>query len=200
MSTYVQLQTQIATELHRSDLTTDIQTAILAAIRHYQRKLMLFSQGTHSPVIVAGTAEYSLPSDFLAFERVEITIDGDTTLLDEISSNEMAALDDDSGEPTKFSYRNYVMTLYPAPDSAYTITVKYWQQPAAPSADADSTVWTNDALDLIRHRAKADLAANTIRDNAAAQTYKVYEDETYGGMVIQRDRVLSNGRLIPTQF
>ena len=96
MSSYATLQAQIATELHRSDLTTDIQTAILSAIRHYSRKLMLFSQGTHSPVIVAGTAEYSLPSDFLAFERVEITIDGDTTLLDEVSSNEMAALDDDS--------------------------------------------------------------------------------------------------------
>lgn len=202
MASYTNLQDQIALELARSDLTTPIQTAILSAIRHYQRKLMLFGQENQTIATADGTANYSLASDFLAFERVEIVVNGDVKILSEVSSNELAATDvsGDTGEPSKFAYRDAQIRLYPVPDAIYDVTVRYWKQAAAPVSGADSTVWTNDAVDLIRHRAKYDVASNNIRDDRAAQTYKMHEDETYGGMVIQRDRLLSGGRIIPTQF
>ncbi len=202
MATYTQLQSTIASELSRDDLTTPIQSAILSAIRHYQRKLMLFNQTTQAINTVAGTAEYSLSSDFLAFERISLVENGDVRTLTELSYDEIATIDvsGHDGVPTRFGYRNYKIRLYPVPDAVYAVTVYYWNLLGAPSDGADSTVWTNDAVDLIRHRAKFDLASNTIRDDRAAATYKAHEDETYGGMVIQRDRVLSNGMIQPTQF
>jgi hypothetical protein len=202
MATYTELQTTIASELSRTDLTTEIQAAIQSAIRHYQRKLVLFGQETQSISTVDGTMEYSLASDFLAFERVEITVNGDNKRLTEVAFDELASLNysGDTGEPMKFCYRDYKIQFYPVPDDAYTVTISYWKQPAAPVNASDETVWTLDAIDLIRHRAKYDLASNKIRDDRAASTYKMHEDETYGGMVIQRDRVLSNGMIQPTQF
>ncbi len=202
MSTYAQLQSRIASELSRDDLTTPIQEAILSAIRHVQRKLMLFNQTTQAINTVAGTSEYSLSSDFLAFERISLVENGDVRTLTERSYDEIATIDvsGHDGVPTLYAYRNYKIRLYPVPDDVYAVTVYYWSLLGPPSDGADSTVWTNDALDLIRHRAKFDLASNTIRDDRAAATYKAHEDETYGGMVIQRDRVLSNGMIQPTQF
>lgn len=202
MATYAALATQIALELSRTDLETPINTAILSAIRHYQRKLMLFGQEDQTIATADGTAYYNLAADFVAFERVEIVANGDTKLLTEVSSNELAATDvsGNTGEPTKFAYRDSQIRLYPVPDAIYDVTVRYWKQAAAPTTGTDETVWTNDAIDLIRHRAKYDLASNIIRDDRAASTYKMHEDETYGGIVIQRDRVLSGGRIIPTQF
>ena len=202
MATYSGLQSTIASELSRDDLTTPIQSAILSAIRHYQRKLMLFNQTTQAISTVAGTSEYSLSSDFLAFERISLVENGDVRTLVERSYDEIATIDVSAhdGVPTKFAYRNFMLRLYPVPDAVYAVTVYYWSLLDPPSDGADSTVWTNDAVDLIRHRAKADLASNTIRDDRAAQIYRMHEDDTLGGMIVQRDRLLSNGIIQPTQF
>ena len=196
------MQTQIATELSRDDLTTPIQTAIQAAIKHYSRKLMVFGQETTTIATVASTSSYALPSDFLAFERVELNDGNDITRLTEYGYNDLATMDVDqaTGFPSKYAYRDYQIRLYPIPDAVYTVTVYYWRMVGPPVDGADSTVWTNDALDLIRHRAKWDVASNTIRDDQAAQTYRVHEDDTLGGIIIQRDRLFSQGMLIPTQF
>lgn len=202
MATYSDLQSQIATELGRTDLTTPIQTAILAAIRHYQRRLSLFGQGSTSLSTVASTAEYDLPADFIAIDFVQIASTNGTYTLDAELYDVLAALDITglTSEPDRYAYRNYKLRLYPVPDAVYTVTVYYWAALAAPSGATDSTGWTNDLLDLIRHRAKVDLAANSLRDDQGASTYRAAEMDTLDGVILQRDRALSMGRVVPTEF
>jgi hypothetical protein len=103
-------------------------------------------------------------------------------------------------EPDRYAYRNYKLRLYPIPDAVYIVTVYYWQALAAPTGASDSTGWTNDLLDLIRHRAKVDLAANTLRDDQGAAVYRAAEVDTLDGVILQRDRALSLGRVVPTEF
>jgi hypothetical protein len=202
VATYSDLQAQIAIELGRTDLTTPIQTAILAAIRHYQRRLSLFGQSSTSLSAVAGTAEYSLPSDFLAVDFVQITSASGTYSLEPEIYETLLGIDTSGlrSEPDRYAYRNYKLRLYPVPDASYTVTVYYWQALAAPSGASDSTGWTNDLLDLIRHRAKVDLAANSLRDDQGAATYRAAEMDTLDGVILQRDRALSLGRVVPTEF
>ena len=202
MATYSDLQTQIATELSRDDLTSPIQTAILAAIRHYQRKLLLFAQETQSINTVAGTAEYAVATDFIALDFVQITLNSGTTTLEQALYEELATIDTAGhrGDPSKVAYRDFLLRFYPVPDAAYAITVFYWKALTAPSGSSDSTGWTNDLLDLIRFRAKSDLAANMLRDDAGAQQYKAQEFDILDGVIAQRDRVLAIGRVIPTEF
>jgi hypothetical protein len=202
VGTYSDLQSQIATELARTDLTAPIQTAILAAIRHYQRRLSLFGQSTQSISTVAGTAEYALSSDFLAIDFVQIASTNGTYTLDPELYDVLAALDITGlrSEPDRYAYRNYKLRLYPIPDAVYIVTVYYWQALAAPTGASDSTGWTNDLLDLIRHRAKVDLAANTLRDDQGAAVYRAAEVDTLDGVILQRDRALSLGRVVPTEF
>jgi hypothetical protein len=200
--TYAELQTQIALELGRTDLTTPIQTAILAAIRHYQRRLSLFGQSTQSISTVAGTAEYSLATDFLALDFVQLANASGTVSLEPEVYEVLAALDHTGlrSEPDRYAYRNYKIRLYPVPDAVYTVTAYYWAALAAPTGAGDSTGWTNDLLDLIRHRAKVDLAANVLRDDQGAAIYRAAEGDTLDGIILQRDRALSVGRVVPTEF
>ena len=202
MATYAELQTQIALELGRTDLTTPIQTAILSAIRHYQRRLQLFAQTSASISTVAGTAEYATPTDYLATDFVTKTVNGTTETLDP-ELYEVLAEEDTSGhqgEPTAYAYRNFKLRLYPVPDAVYTLTHYYWAATAAPTGSSDSTSWTNDLVDLVRHRAKVDLAANSLRDDQGASTYRAAEMDTLEGVILQRDRALALGRVIPTEF
>jgi hypothetical protein len=200
--TYQDLQTQIATELSRDDLTTSIQTAILAAIRHYQRKLLLFAQETQSISTVAGTAEYAVATDFIALDFVQIAVNTGTYTLEQSLYEELATIDTSGhrGDPSKVAYRDYLLRFYPVPDAVYTVTAFYWKALTAPSGGSDSTGWTNDLLDLIRFRAKSDLAANMLRDDAGAQQYKAQEFDILDGVIAQRDRVLAIGRVVPTEF
>jgi hypothetical protein len=202
MPTYSELQSQIALELGRTDLTTPIQTAILSAIRHYQRRLSLFGQSTQLISTVAGTAEYVLTADFLAFDFVQLTNVNGTYALDPDSYEALLAIDGTGlrSQPDRYAYRNYKLRLYPVPDQAYQLTVYYWSALAAPAAGPESSGWTNDLLDLIRHRAKTDLAANVLRDDQGATIYRAAELDTLDGVVLQRDRVLSLGPVVPTEF
>ena len=49
-------------------------------------------------------------------------------------------------------------------------------------------------------RAKVDLAANSLRDDQGASTYRAAEMDTLEGVILQRDRALALGRVIPTEF
>ena len=202
MATYGELQTQIATELGRTDLTTAIQTAILSAIRHYQRRLQLFAQSSASITTADGTAEYAVPADYIATDFVQKTVNGTTETLDPELYEVLAGEDVDAyeGEPSRYAYRNYKLRLYPVPDAMYSLTHYYWAAIAAPTGSVDATSWTEDLVDLIRHRAKTDLAANSLRDDQGAATYRAAEMDTLEGVILQRDRALALGRVIPTEF
>ena len=165
------LKNAIIRELNnRTDLTTEIAAAINSAIVHYQRKKFWFSEESVSTATVANQAYITVPSDFGYIDGVTVIyssgsyptpiIKRDWLTMQELYVNSNTIL----GPPTDWSYYQNRIWFWPEPNAVYTVTI--WQnfKNSAPSADADtSTNWTNEAEELTRSRAIADIRCNVIK-------------------------------------
>ena len=70
-----------------------------------------------------------------------------------------------SGEPYDFAYFNREIWLYPVPEQVYTIRVIGLYKVAGPATDGEAdNPWMTEAYELIRYRAEAYLAANSLRN------------------------------------
>lgn len=76
MSTLADLKSKIESDLHRSDKTATIATAIDAALRHYERESWWFLEGKATMSTTSSTAVYSAPPDFKGADSMLVTISG----------------------------------------------------------------------------------------------------------------------------
>ena len=93
------------------------------------------------------------------------------------------------GEPEAYALVDDYFIVFPVPDDFYQLSMKYYQEQAAPStlADGDTSVWLKNAADWLLAKAGA-AAARFIKDAeavalftadeqaAAARVYKVHID------------------------
>lgn len=208
MTTYAVMQTRIADELARSDLTSQIQKAILSAVAHYQKERFYFNEAVGTFSTVASQAWYS-SSDLadlatlaeidtlrLATGATSYRLLATTIQWIEERDNSTAI----TADPTHYAYYRRQLRLWPTPNQTRTVTMNYIDVPAALSADSDSNCWTTDAEALIRYRAKGDLFANVIRDNPEEITLcKQLELVELSSLKAAGVR-LGSGRIVPTQF
>lgn len=172
MATYLDMQTRIADELDRSDLTAQIKKAILSAVAHYERKSFYFSETSFTFSTVAGqeyygTADAAAIATSPSIERINGAYNAlrvELTKRPFSYINEISVIGTTSrAEPSDWAYRAEQIRLYPIPDAVYTMTAFNIPRLTALSADGDTNAWTNDAEELIRTRAKIDLILNVIR-------------------------------------
>ena len=173
------LKNAIIRELNnRTDLTTEIAAAINSAIVYYQRKKFWFSEESVTSATVANQSYITVPSDFGYIDGVTVIyssggypvpiIKRDWLSMQELYVNSNTIL----GPPTDWGYYQNRIWFWPMPNAVYTVTL--WQnfKNAAPSSDNDtSTNWTNEAEELIRSRAVADIRCNVIKAQAALQEF-----------------------------
>ena len=211
MATYGDLQTRIADELDRSDLTSQIQKSILTAVAYYERQPFWFTESSFTFSTVAGQELYG-SSDAAAIataptiERLNGNFFGLRTpmikhpweYIDNIST-----LTTSRATPRDWAYRAYQIRVYPIPDRAYTITAYYTPRLTTVSSNSDSNAWTNDAEALIRSRAKIDLIANVIRGPDMVEELTVLraqEQEELNALRMETTRRKATGMIQPTQF
>lgn len=167
-------QTADATNLSGGLTTAQVQSAIQSAIKHYEREEFWFNQTTGTFATVADQ-EYYTSSD-LADIATLVRIDsmkgtlGSTKL--NIEQTTFEKIDDwQNGSvtafPRHFAYYKENIRLYPIPDDAYTITMAWLKRFSALSADGDTNAWVDDAEELIRQRASADIRINILLDEGA---------------------------------
>lgn len=72
------------------------------------------------------------------------------------------------GIPADYAWFSDSLWVSPQPFRPYYARVQVALQPLAPATDADGGAWMNEAEDLIRHTAAADVYANVIQDQAMA--------------------------------
>lgn len=173
--TYADMQARIIDELQRSDLATNVQSAIQDAIKHYQRRALAVNQATLPGIAsVDGQREYSLPADFSRMVGdILITFDGTTVPMEARTIQQIDEMDSDAASPVEGYPAWYAIygnstgarfTVFPRPDAnTYTFSGRYVSKLTAPSADADESFWTNDAERAIRCYAKAVLYDDVIR-------------------------------------
>lgn len=157
MSTYGEMQASIALYMRRTDLTTEIMTAIKRAINHYEKEAWPWIELRNTSLVTAADVRsVALPTDFVFDVLVKVTFG--TTIYDlrkrtiaEIET--MYTSDDFTGQPTDYAIWSGSLFLYPIPNAAYTLTTTTYDTIPALVNDTDTNAWTTDAEDLIEAHA-----------------------------------------------
>jgi len=208
MSTLGAMKAEIADDLDRTDLTSQIATAITAAIRHYRDEPFWFNETRN--ITFATVADQSIYTTVTG----DVTSVADiTTIYDafrveagrvitmcrrDISEWEMLAdAGASKGQPYTYSFLNDALHLDPIPDStAYTIRLHGKIRRPAPSTDGETgNVWMVQAYELIRTDAKRRLAAHTIRDPQLAADMAALAAEELSHLYAETSRKVGAGQI-----
>ena len=208
MATYGDLKARIADEIVRTDLTTQIQNAILTSILEFDRERWYFNESAYNVSTVAGQRDYTSTNitNTLQIDAVKMTIVAGTVYdLQPRSYEEIEVLTAgtavDQGQPTFYTYFNQQISLFPVPDSSsYVFRVMCAKKLTELAADTDSNAWTNDAEPMVRARAKWHLYTHVIKDAAQAAAQNDTFLQNYTALrALTTDRG-TRGRLKATRF
>lgn len=211
MTTYGAMQSRIADELDRTDLTTQIQQAIKTAIAKYDRKRFFFNESRSVTFSTVDGQEFYTSADasaiptLLFIDNVKLTISASDKIdleprsygeLEYLSTNSVT----DEGQPTAYAYYSKQLRLYPIPDDAYPIRISGVFALSDLSASADTNAWMTDAEALIRARAKREVYTHVIRDLEGAQAMAQAEAEELQSLNQATNARGMTGTIFPTEF
>lgn len=179
MTDYATMQTRIADELVNEAITTaQIQNAIKSAIAFHERRPFWFNMKRTTFTTVSGqdyytNTEISDLNDILGIISVHCTSSGVDYQLRHVGPHVIDALQSGSvsGRPVMYSRFNDQVRLYPEPDAAYVMPVRYTYKLTELSLDADTNAWTNECEELIRQGAKRILCTDIIAAPDMAKTH-----------------------------
>lgn len=186
MATLADLRARIADELTRPDLGPQIERAISSAVRHYQRRRFSFTDG-RALVLTTPEVEFYTLDDIRVVDSIAPQ-DGRLPLVRRSPQTlEYWQTGTSTGIPTDWSLMGGAVRLYPRPDAIYALVVYGRLYEGPPEDPAYAGVWVNTAEELIRHRAKADLFANVIRENPEELSLaRAQEAEAYQALQAER--------------
>lgn len=191
------LKARIARELHRADLSVDIANAIQSAIRYYRSRPFEFGEATETLTTTIGTAAYARPA-VAAIHSIGCIASGLDYILNPVNFSRyerLAGDPADRGQPQAFSFYGGSLYLWPLPDRAYPLTLRYQKRVDPPSLDTDVTVWTDDAEDLIRARAKKLICRDVTMNANGMQAAQMAEAEALDRLLDEALRNQDVGRL-----
>ena len=170
MATLADLKTRIIAEMVRDDLSDDLATQLLTHIQRacefYADDKFWFNAAIASVDTVASTQTIDVPATMRRVDRV--TIPAYDEELIEVTLQDLAFYPLES-IPRGYAYYNDQLKLYPTPDAVYSLQLTGLAQVDAPALDADTSIWTNEAQDLIVARTKMTLYRAQFRDPEGTQ-------------------------------
>ena len=165
MATYADLKTRIITETNRDDLADDLAitltTHIAEAIDEYADVRFWFNQTIVTAETVADTSTIAVPVTIDTIDRIEGPYgDLDPVDLAEFQASSLIT----PGYPGGYTYVDGLIRFSPTPDAVYALTIYGVKTIAAPTIDADSNAWTNEAQGLIAAQTRFTLYRDVFRD------------------------------------
>lgn len=155
---YTELQAQVAAYLHRTDLTAQIPTFIGLAESFLFREINVKELQTTATITTTG--EYAtLPADFAALSKIEVTVDGVTYPLDYQSQPETST---GTVRPSKYAFEKGQIRIFGA-GTGTTGTLYYMPKVEALSGTNPTNWILDNAPDLYLY-ASAMEGAKYIRD------------------------------------
>lgn len=203
MSDYGTMQTRIQDELKRGNLSSQIDNAILSALRFYKRHKFRFNITRATTSTTDDIEYYGLPDDFIELDTMTLQEGQELVFLTERSHywiDQEKSWVDYKDRPRVYAVQADEFRLFPKPDDAYTLTLTYHYELPEPSADTDTSAWFTDGEELIRTHAKVDLLENIIRGPESlqeAQVLRLREQEVLKQLRIEYKRSQSSGTLTP---
>jgi len=140
LATFSDLKTTVADFLNRSDLTSVIPTFVLLAESKIRRVLR---GAVATNALSASSGTVALPSDYqeaVSLYHAGTTYRHEIGLMSPDQLSEQKRVLSASGVPVFGSILNRVLTLAPAPDQTYTLTLNYYADLESLS-DSQTTNW-----------------------------------------------------------
>lgn len=175
MATLGDMRTRIANELQIDATTyaTEIDDAITSSIALYNDEDFYFLEATPTNVLLTATAAYDLSTilpDRSNIRAVTLQYNRDIQTMNFRTVGEFAGLQSGfTGDPCYWTVNAGQLLVEPTPVRTFTAVVWHTDSNTLLSMSACATsVWTNEAEEIIRLCAKVDLLTNRIRDFDAA--------------------------------
>jgi hypothetical protein len=220
VSEFTDMRDRIASELNRSDLTTEIDRQINNAVRHYESTRMRWNEvrdwnvGTTS----AGARYYSLTTDFLSMDTLKVIRNGSYVSLAEKPFRWIDERDTSDaptqGVPTYYTIYADLLRVYPTADSSMTMLGSYIKRASTTTLTASSsTTWLHfrGGEELIRARAIAGVRVDRLRQRDAIAEMAglvarrepfmaIKEQIAHGALIDERNDALATGLVTPVHI
>ena len=209
-STRSDIESQIADDLARSDLASQITAAVNTAIRSYRFERLGFNEAYKVTATLSTSADVialsAVPVRFRKFDRIRLVrTAGDYLDLyhrdyDWIMSRQDVRV---TCQPAEYAVYNSTLHFDSMADQDYTLLldgIKELGNASASYSSGDTSAWFNDAAELIRHRAKRELYANVLKDMELAAAAAASEREALRIIKAEMGEERSTGFIRPTEF
>ena len=212
MTTLSTMKSRIASELRRSNITSQIASAISTAISAYEHDRFFINESRDNTFMTVADQEFYSSSDaafigtltkidyvFLFIQNTPFELSARQPRITEDASTNATA----TGTPTVYSWYDEQIRLYPVPSDAWTIRVGGVVTIAEPASDSETgNFWMTTAERLIRSRAKQELALHVLRDLELAQIMGGAATEAYDQLTDRTVRITKTGggRIRPMPF
>jgi hypothetical protein len=210
MTTRSDIEAEIADDLARTDLTSQITAAVNTAIRSYRFERLGFNEAYKVTATLSTSADVmtlaSISVRFRKLDRLRIVrAAGDYLDLyhrdyDWIMSRQDVRV---VCQPAEYAVYNNAIHFDSMADQDYTILldgIKELGNPSASYSAGDTSAWFNDGRELIRHRAKRELYANVLKDMELAAAAGAAEKEAHRIIKAELGEQISTGFIRPTEF
>jgi hypothetical protein len=204
------IEAQIADDLARSDLASQITAAVNTAIRSYRFERLGFNEAYKVTATLSTSADTmtlaSLSVRFRKLDRVRIVrAAGDYLDLyhrdyDWIMSRQDVRV---VCQPVEYAVYNNAIHFDSMADQNYALLMDGLKELGNASASysaGDTSAWFNDARELIRHRAKREVYANVLKDMELAAAAGAAEKEALRILKAEHGEQISTGFIRPTEF
>lgn len=215
MTTLLDVRNRVADQLARADLSTQIDREIQLAITRYNRRVSWLHEvrGVTLTTAIGQTWYTSLDLSTGAgvqdvtgrtavsvqdVQKVEYIRDADYDDLKQVHYRDFEHFFDvtgNGGGPEYFTLYAGQIGLWPVPDAVETYTLSVAAKPAVPSAASDTSVWFDQAQELIENAAAAAVCRKFIQDGERAQAFQAYETEAWNELVREGNQKMATGRL-----
>lgn len=179
----------------------DVGEMINQAIVYWKRRRFWFNEITITDTLTESDNSIPLPDDWLCpsiDDTFVIEYSGIRYPLKKVSESMYNAmyLSNGIGQPFWFSRQaDTEYKVYPIPDRDYTLRMFYLRDYDDLSADADTSVWTEEAQDLIKYTAAAYGQRDFRQDAMMYQTFWDQAKAEYQNLLVQTRKDNATGSL-----
>lgn len=212
MTTLAVMKARIASELRRSNITTQIAAAISTAIGAYEHMRFYTNESRENtfPTVIDQEFYTSADAAFIAFltkiDYVFLLINDQPfqlkpeqpDFLEDASTNSTT-----TGSPECYGWYDEKIRIWPVPAGVWTVRVGGVLSIAEPASDGETgNFWMTKAERLIRSRAKQELALHVLEDDQKALRFGAAAEEALEQLQERTTLITKTGggRIKPMSF
>lgn len=187
MSTFGTMIDRIEDEILRTDINSNVQSAIKSAIKFYESHRFWFTEGNNGADSLtfgsSNTATYTLSAEWISIDSLTTTVASNEYQLIERTSDWYREINTNpttvTGTPTDYAVHGDSLWIYPSPNSNYQYTIYGHRKITALDSNGELTLtdttisngWFTHAEALIRNRAKYYLYSDVLENPERAAYY-----------------------------